>query len=128
MAASKGAVRVSGVREVQRAMKELDADVADLKRAHLAVSSALVPGIASRTPRRTGELAASWAAGATKTRARMTSSKPYAGVIEYGWSARGIEPARMVRDTVGASSAEILATYERELARLGRSAGFDVKT
>ena len=57
----------------------------------------------------------------------MTSTLPYAGVIEYGWSERGIEPARMVRDTVGASSAEILSIYERELERLGRSAGFDVK-
>ena len=127
MAASKGAVRVTGVREVQRALKTLEVDAADLKAAHLAVSSALLPGIAQRTPRRSGALAGSWAAGATKTRARMTSTLPYAGVIEYGWSERGIEPARMVRDTVGASSAEILSIYERELERLGRSAGFDVK-
>ena len=127
MAASKGAVRVSGVREVQRALKQLEADAADLKTAHMAVSSMLVPGVASRTPRRSGALAASWQAGATKTRARLTSSRRYAGVIEYGWPKRGIEPARMVRDTVDASSTEILDQYQRELARLGTRAGFEAK-
>ncbi len=127
MAASKGQVRVEGVREVQRALKQLEADAADLKTAHMAVSSQLVPGIAQRTPRRTGALASSWQPGATKTRARLTSTRRYAGVIEYGWPKRGIEPARMVRDTIAASSDEILATYQRELGRLGGRAGFGVK-
>ena len=71
MAASKGAVRVSGVREVQGAMRKLDVQAQDLKAAHLRVASAIVPGIGPRTPRRTGALAASWSAGATKGRARI---------------------------------------------------------
>ena len=29
---------------------------------------------------------------------RLESKLPYAGVIEYGWAARNIQPARMVRD------------------------------
>jgi hypothetical protein len=128
VAASKGAVRVSGVREVQAALKRLEADAGDLKAAHLAVSSALVPGVGLRSPRRTGALAASWAAGATKTRARITSSRKYAGVIEYGWPARGIDPARMVRDTVDASHAEILELYQAELAKLAAAADLEVKT
>lgn len=128
MAASKGAVRVSGVREVQAALKRLEADAADLKSAHLAVSTALLPGVTQRTPRRTGELARSWAAGATKTRARVTSPLRRAGPIEYGWPARGIEPARMVRDTVEAESSTILETYGREIARLAAADGFETKT
>jgi hypothetical protein len=128
VAASKGAVRVEGVREVQLAMRKLEAQAADLKSAHAAVAASLVPGVSLRSPRRSGALAASWAPGATKGRARITSSRPYAGVIEYGWSERGIEPARMVRDTVDASHAEILAGYERELARLAAMDGFGVKT
>jgi hypothetical protein len=127
VAASKGRVSVSGVREVQLAMRKLDADAADLKSAHRAVAASLVPGVAQRSPRRSGALAASWSPGATKTRARITSSRPYAGVIEYGWAKRGIEPARMVRDTVEASRDEILASYADELARLGAAAGFRVK-
>jgi hypothetical protein len=108
-------------------MRKLEVSAADLKNAHAAVAASLVPGIAMRTPRRTGALAGSWAPGSTKTRARLTSPKPYAGVIEYGWSERGIEPARMIRDTVEANTAEILAAYERELEKLARDAGFGVK-
>lgn len=127
MAASKGAVKVTGVREVQKALKQLGAEAADLKSAHLAVSSLLVPGIGQRTPRRSGALAASWQAGATKTRARITTPLRYGGVIEYGWPKRGIEPARMVRDTVDASHSEILATYTDELDKLSKSVGFETK-
>jgi hypothetical protein len=127
VAASKGAVRVTGVREVQAALKRLEADAADLKAAHLAVAGKLIDGVATRSPRRTGALAASWSPGATKTRARITSSRRYAGPIEYGWPAHNIEAARMVRDTVDGSHAVILETYEHELERLGRGAGFDTR-
>ena len=106
-------------------MRKLDVQTADLKAAHLAVASSLVPGIGIRSPRRTGALAASWGAGATKTRARITSSRVYAGVIEYGDPKRGIEPARMVRDTVDASSSEILDLYGHELEKLAAKDGFE---
>jgi len=109
-------------------MAKVGAEAADLKAAHMRVSSMLLPGIASRTPRRSGSLAGGWKPGATKGRARITNVEKYAGVIEYGWSARGIEPARMVRDEVGASHREILELYEAELARLGAAAGFEVKS
>ena len=128
MAASKGAVKIDGVREVQRAMSKVGAEAADLKVAHMRVSSLLIPGITARTPRRSGNLAAGWKPGATKGRARITNSERYAGVIEYGWPEHNIEPARMIRDEVGASHREILEAYEQELARLAASAGFDVKT
>lgn len=128
MPASKGAVKVDGVREVQRALKTLGAQSADLKTAHLAVSSALVPGVTQRTPRRTGALAAGWKAGATKTRARITNTERYAGPIEYGWPKHNIEPARMVRDTVAAETKTILDTYASELARLAKADDFEVKT
>lgn len=128
MAASKSSVKVDGVREVQRALKELEADAADLKIAHLAVSTKLLPGVTTRTPRRTGTLAGSWQAGGTKTRARITSTERYAGVIEYGDPKRNIEPAKMIRDTITASSREILETYEVELAKLARAVDFEVRT
>ena len=127
MAASKGRVKVEGVRELQKALRDLSSDAADLKPAHLAVSSMLVPGIAQRTPRRSGALAAGWIPGATKGRARITSKQRYAGVIEYGWPERGIEPARMVRDTVDASGQEIVKTYEDEIEKLAQRIGFDTK-
>lgn len=127
MAASKGRVKVEGVRELQKALRDLSSDAADLKPAHLAVSSMLVPGIGIRSPRRSGDLAAGWLPGATKGRARITSKVAYAGVIEYGHPKRGIAAARMVRDTVDASGPEILATYEDELEKLAQRIGFDTK-
>jgi hypothetical protein len=127
VAASKGRVEVRGVREVQTAMRRLEAQAGDLKAAHLAVASTLIPGIGIRSPVRSGALAASWSAGATKTRARITSSTRYAGVIEYGWPEHSIEPARMVRATVDVSHREILDAYERELARLAARDGFEVR-
>lgn len=128
MAASKGAVRVTGVRELQTALKKLDAQASDMAAVHKTVAVQLVPGVAMRTPRRTGALAASWQAGATKTRARLTTPLPYGGPIEYGWPERGIEPARMVRDTVDASQRQIVETYEAEIAKLAQRDGFETKT
>ena len=127
MAASKSRLKVEGVAEVSRALKRLEADAADLKQAHNAVAAELVPGISMRSPRRTGALAGSWSANATKTRARLRSSVAYAGVIEYGWAERGIEAARMVADTIEAEQATIISTYERELERLGKHAGFETR-
>jgi hypothetical protein len=127
MPASKGAVKVEGVREYQLALKRVSDGAADMTSAHRAVAGRLVPGIALRSPRRTGALASSWVPGATKGRARITSRVLYAGPIEYGWPARHIEPARMVRDTVEASTREIREAYESEIARLGARAGFEVK-
>lgn len=127
MAASKGRVRVTGVREVTRALKALEASAEDLKAVHTAVARQLIGGVRTRTPIRTGALAASWGAGATKTRARITSPLLYSGPIEYGWPAHGIEPARMVRATVEAEEGAIIRTYERELAALGAKAGFGVR-
>ena len=106
-------------------MRKLDVSARDLSAAHKAVATSLLPGVALRTPRRTGALAESWKAGATKTRAKLTSSKPYAGPIEYGWPKHGIEPARMVRDTVDAEQAQIVEQYQHELAKLGAKAGFE---
>lgn len=127
MAASKGRVRVTGVREVQAALKKLEASSSDLATVHREVAATLIPGVALRSPRRTGVLAGSWSAKSTKTRARIVSSAEYAGVIEYGWAKRGIEPARMVRDTIESSQREIVGEYEDAIAKLGARAGFDVQ-
>jgi hypothetical protein len=127
MPANKGRVKVHGVKEMEAALKKVADGAADLKAAHTTVARVIVPGSAQRSPRRTGARAASWAPSATKGRARISSRLAYAPVIEYGWGARGIEPARMVRDTIEAEQGEIIKTYEAELERLGKRAGFDTK-
>ena len=128
MAASKGRVRVTGVGEVQRALRQLEASSEDLRAVHTTVVAGILPGIAARTPVLSGALAGGWTAGATKTRGRILSSKRYAGPIEYGWAEHGIEPARMVRETIEAEQGEIVHKYEDALAQLGERAGFEAKT
>lgn len=127
MAASKSRVKVSGVAEVQRALRTLEASSGDLKAVHTTVVASLLPGVASRTPVRSGALAGGWTAGATKTRGRILSSRRYAGPIEYGWQEHGIEPARMVRETIEAEQGEIVAKYEDALEELGRRSGLEVQ-
>lgn len=125
MAASRSRVRVEGVAEVQRALKRLEASSEDLKAVHTTVVAGILPGIASRTPVRSGALAGGWTAGATKTRGRVLNRERYAGPIEYGWPAHGIEPARMVGETIAAEQREIVRKYEDALEDLGRRAGFE---
>jgi hypothetical protein len=120
-------VRITGVREVQAALKQLEASSRDLSGVHKRVVSALLPGIAQRTPRRSGALASSWQAKATKTRGRIASSEPYSGVIEYGWVQHSIAPARMVRDTIEAEQSAIVTTYEQEIEQLARRADLEVR-
>jgi hypothetical protein len=120
-------VRVTGVREVQAALKQLEASSADLSGVHKRVVSALLPGIAARSPRRTGALAGSYQAKSTKTRGRIASSVPYSGVIEYGWAQHSIAPARMVRDTIEAEQREIVAMYEQEIETLAKRADLEVR-
>lgn len=127
MPAKRTGVKVEGVRELQAALKVVGESAADMKEAHLAVATELVPDIRQRTPRRTGDLAASWEARSTKGRARISSPLEYAGIIEWGHPARGIEAASPVRDTIDASHEKILKTYEAELAKLSARAGFEVK-
>ena len=106
----------------QGALRKVGADAADMKEVHLARGRALVPGVAQRTPVAPGALASSWAAEATKGRARIESTERYAAMIEYGVEDRGIEPARMVRDTVDASHDQISTTYEDGIAAPSASA------
>ena len=91
------------------------------------IVSGLLPGVSARTPRRSGDLASSWSAGAIKSRGRILSGLPYAGPIEWGDAKRGVIGAHMVSDTIEAETPAIVAGYEEELARAGRAAGFEVR-
>ena len=81
---------VTGEREVLKAMRQVGADAADLRAAHVRVADMLTPLAAQRTRRRTGALAASWTPSGTAGVARLRSTLPYAGPMEFGWPARGI--------------------------------------
>jgi hypothetical protein len=116
-------ITIGGQREVSAAFDALAKDVADLSEAHKRVAALIVPGAGRRSPRRTGALAASWRAEASKIAAGVVSGVPYAGPVEYG--ARGIPGARMVADTVAEQADAIVEEYDKAITERGKRRGFD---
>jgi len=117
-----GSVNVSGDAEVRTAFDQLASDVEDLSETHRRAAELVVPGASRRSPRRTGALAASWSATASKIAGGIVSGVPYAGPVEYG--AHGLPGAHMVADTIAEQSDAILAEYERSLTDRGKRRGF----
>lgn len=123
---SGAGIRVDS-REAERALEELAGDVSAMPETWHDVGDALLAGVRQRTPVRSGELAASWEARGEADRAAITSSLPYAIVLEYGSEARGIDGVHMVADTLAASDAVILEELEDAIARQARRIGFEVR-
>jgi hypothetical protein len=109
---------VRGVAETTRALKGLGVAAADLKAAHQKVAELITPIAASRSRHRTGALASSWTPAAVAGSARIRSTLPYAGPMEYGWPARGIPARRAVIGAVVDNEAAVLDVYEVELGRI----------
>ena len=109
-------IRVEGLSRVLRNLAKAGVDSTDMKDAMHRIGQAVVNS--ANVPVRTGRLKSTLRAGKGKTKAvvRMGGARaPYAGVIEYGWRARGIsgtgavsaardarrsESERMIRDAI----------------------------
>lgn len=117
-------VTVTGGAEVARGFGALARDLEDMTAPNRRIAALLVPGVARRSPRLTGALAASWRAEASKIAASVTSDLRYAGPVEYGQPRRGIPGARMVRDTVAAEAEQCIAAYRETVAERGKRHGF----
>ena len=83
---------VLGLREVQRDLNKLGDDTKnEMKDTHKAAAEVVVMGAVRLVPYRTGALAASIRALATKSSGRVragSASVPYAGPIHFGWPAQ----------------------------------------
>lgn len=101
MTTSRGSgSHVEGVREVVRALDRLGWEVEDLKDVFSEISEKAADAIEAHTPRKSGRLAADVRGNRAKNKAVVTagrSSVPYAGAINYGWSARNIAPAEFMQ-------------------------------
>jgi hypothetical protein len=115
-------VDVRGESEVRAAFDALGRDVADLTETHRRAAELLVPGVSRRSPRRTGALAASWRAQATKVAGAVVSGVEYAGPVEYG--AHGLPGAGMVAETIAEQSDALVAEYDQALTDRGKRRGF----
>lgn len=89
-----GGARIEGLTRAVRDLERLGLDVGDLKDAFAGIArlgARLASGFA---PRRSGALAGNVRGNRAKSRATVSAGGarvPYAGVINYGWKARGIQ-------------------------------------
>lgn len=117
-----GAVRIEGLREVQRALSDLSDDLKnEMKGTHLAAAQAVLPEAQRLAPFRSGALQASLRATATRTGGRIragSSAVPYAGPIHFGWPARRITPQPFVYDALDPRRDEVIDVYAKRLNEL----------
>lgn len=109
-------IRVTGARELTRAMRAAGVELDDLKDANIAVGSIVLA--AAQPPRRTGALAASGRVARARARARVTYSKPYAAPIHWGWPARHITANPWLSRAAQSTEATWLSTYLAALERI----------
>ena len=83
-------VKVIGARELRRALKAAEADMKDLTSVHRDVGQVVMS--AQQPPRRTGKLAASLKSSPTTTKARVSSTLPYAAPVHWGVPSRNLAP------------------------------------
>lgn len=90
-------VRVEGLSKLNRGLRKAGVDVQRMNDVMHAIGQAVVDS--ASVPIRTGRLKNTLRAGKGRTKAvvRMGGARaPYAGVIEYGWRARGISGSMAV--------------------------------
>ncbi|HAT1503351.1 HK97 gp10 family phage protein [Corynebacterium striatum] len=88
-------VKVEGLKELRRTLKQAGGDLNDLKLANRHAAESIEPIAAGLAPKVTGRLVGTLRVGATQKAGLLRSGRklvPYAGPIHWGWPARGIRP------------------------------------
>lgn len=121
-------VRVKGLNECLSALRKLGADMDELKDANKELSTEIADKASAQAPVRTGRLASSVRGTRQQKRVRIKAGGarvPYAGVIEYGWPARGIVAQPFLRRTSFENKDYIKETYEENIQSLIKKYDFD---
>lgn len=107
-------VRVEGLNRVVRKLSRAGADADDMRGLMHSLGQIVVDG--ANVPIRTGRLDANVRAGRGKTKAVVRAGGarvPYAGVIHYGWPARGIPAQPFLTDALQARHNQIYTALEQ---------------
>lgn len=118
MGKSAPVMRVEGLPQVRRALRNIQGNVDDLKDANAAVAALVAHAAAPRAPRRTGRLASSVRGNRSAGRATVSAggaTLPYAGPIHWGWPSRHIDGQPFIVDTALATEPVWLPMYERNV-------------
>lgn len=130
-------IRVDGLREFQRALKDIDGESQKLLRVELnRIADVVVQGASRRVPRRTGRAAASYRAQSGQREAKIIGGSkkvPYVGWLEFGGrigrsdSQRRpfVQSGRYLWPTVAANRQSLEKALQAALIELARHAGLE---
>lgn len=117
-------VRITGLRETVRSLERLGVDVQDLKAAFRTVSDEVATEARAEVPVQSGALQGTIRPANTKNksvvRAGTPTGVPYAGAINYGWEAHGIQATEFLTRPANTDTEGKVRTIESELERLIR--------
>jgi hypothetical protein len=115
------AIEVTGARELQRALSKMAGRTEDLKQVHERLATGLVALARTEAPIRSGALAGSVRASATKRALGLRAGGRgvlYAGPIHFGWPARNIDPNPFLIRARDALAPQVAEGYERQVREL----------
>jgi hypothetical protein len=116
-------VKVKGLREVTRSLKQYAGATEDLKEANANISSKVSKDAISIAPKSSGTLASTIRGNRAVQKVQLKAGGarvPYAGVIEYGWPARNIEAQPYLRKAAWDNMAFVIQQFDANLEDLKR--------
>lgn len=114
-------LRVSGLRTAVRNLERAGADTQDMRQLIFQVGMIVVRHASA--PVRSGKLDGTIRAGRGKTKAVVRAGgarAPYAGVIHYGWPARGIQAQPFLVDALQAQRNNVLQALDTGIEEILR--------
>lgn len=126
-------MKVTGAKELRRAMRNGGADVGDMRKVHREIAADLAATARPLAPHRSGKLAASLKGTGTQTKASIVAGSagvPYAGAIHFGWPTRPnagrgwrggpIAPQPFLYTAIDRRRDEVLEAYNEHVERICR--------
>ena len=126
MAGITQSIKIQGAKELRRELRKMGDDMQDLKELNLDVATIVSDRAKDLVPRRTGNLADTIRPAGTKTAGRVRAGfkrVPYAGVIHFGFPARGINPQPFLNDALNELHNEVFETYFKGVKKIQKKAG-----
>ena len=115
------AIEVTGIRDLNRALKGVGDDFEDLKDANALLGQLVANRATALVPIRSGKLQSSIKTNRAKNKVTISAGRasvPYAGVIEYGWGKRGIKARPYLNKAVNEKKGEIKEKYEENIKNI----------
>lgn len=121
-------IRIEGLRATLRALQSSGADMSAMPDVMHALGMLVADTARPRVPRLSGRMVGTLRAGRGKTKAviRMGGARvPYAGVIHYGWPARGIRAQPVLAQAHAEAMPRVLAHLDDALTDILRDNNLD---